>query len=415
MGTDTATGETRQATAVEIDALLQEIVGLGNRRVRDRFIFAGERTDQAPFEITADGVVFHGGETAVQLQIDSSTLVPTVLTGEEASLELDFASIDLTPVLNLGGGGAVATKLADLNRGAGVPAGSISVNYGGTVATIDLSNADDIGDVKDLIEDATGSAVTVGLSGAGDALELTFAGPGALAVSDVGFGTTASELGIAGSAAGGTITGSALDPALSEFTELADLAGGAGVDGSDLTVTIGSSPAVSISASGTLGNLVQAVNAAGLPLSARISDDRRGLVIASRISGPTVTLSGVTATDLGVAGSGRAQNVFTSLIDMRDAMLAGDGDAIRASIDEVSDSADAIGRTAGRIGALARRVALTRTRLADERIELEGLFSQVVDADFAETVVKLQQQQNALEAALRAAAEVLPVSLADFL
>ena len=60
-------------------------------------------------------------------------------------------------------------------------------------------------------------------------------------------------------------------------------------------------------------------------------------------------------------------------------------------------------------------VELTARRLADEKIEMEALFSAVVDADFAETVVRLQQQQNALQATLKGAAIVLPMSLADFL
>jgi len=417
MGTDTATAEQRAAAASEVDGLLGTLAGLGNRRIRDRFVFAGELTDQVPFEITSQGVLYNGGETAPELQIDAFTRVRPNVTGDEAfgALSLDFTSIDLTPSLNMGGAGVVSTKLADLNSGARVAAGSISVNYGGAVATVDLSTADDIADVKALIEDATGAAVTVGISAGSDALELSYGGAGSLTVSDVGSTTTARDLGIAGSTVTGTLTGTALGPALSEFTELSDLAGGSGVDGSDLTVTIGTAAPVSISATGTVGNLLQAVNSAGLAVDARISDDRRGVIITSRISGPTVTLGGVTATDLGVAGSGRANNAFTAIMDLRDALNADDGAAIRGSLADVDAASREMGLVEGRLGALARRVELTASRLTDERIELEGLFSQVVDANFAETVVRLQQQQNALEAALKAAAQVLPLSLANFL
>jgi len=417
MGTDTATAEQRAVTASEVDGLLETLVALANRRVRDRFIFSGEQTDVAPFEMTSQGVVYRGGEVSPELQIDSFTRISMNVTGQEAfgALDLDFTSIDMTPVLSLGGAGVVATKLADLNGGQGVSLGPVSINYGGATATVDLSTADDVAGVKALIENATSGAVTVGFSGAGDALELSYGGAGSLTVSDVGSATTAQELGIVGSTVTGTLTGTTLSPALSEFTQLADMVGGTGVDGSDLTFTIGAAAPVSISATGTLGNLLQAINAAGLPVSARISDDRTRVVITSRVSGPTVTLSGVTATDLGVAGSGRANNAFTALMDLRDAMLADDGNAIRTTIADVDTAADAMGRVTGRVGSLARRVELTANRLADERIELQGLFSRVVDADFAETVVRMQQQQNALEAALRAAANVLPLSLANFL
>jgi len=48
MSSDMSTLEMRAVTAVEIDALLGEMVSLANRRVRDRYIFGGERTDQPP-------------------------------------------------------------------------------------------------------------------------------------------------------------------------------------------------------------------------------------------------------------------------------------------------------------------------------------------------------------------------------
>ena len=310
-GTGTASAQMREASAVEVDALLETLVSLGNRRIGDRYIFAGERTDAAPFTITADGVVYNGGEVSGELQIDPHTRVRPNVSGVEAfgALELGFASADLTPALNLGGGGAVATKLADLNRGAGVSAGSISINYGGTLVTVDLSGADDIADVRDLIDGATGSSVTVGLSAGLDALDLSYGGAGSLTVSDAGSARTAEDLGIAGSTVTGTLTGGALRPALSVFTELSDLAGGAGVDGSDLTVTVGTAAPVTISATGTVGNLLQAINSSGTHASARISDDRRGLVISSRISGPTVTLSGVTATDVARFSVGPVRSV----------------------------------------------------------------------------------------------------------
>ena len=89
--------------------------------------------------------------------------------------------------------------------------------------------------------------------------------------------------------------------------------------------------------------------------------------------------------------------------------------AVRAAIDDVDRTGNDIGLVAGRTGSLMRRVELTARRLEEEDIELRALFSQVVDANFAETVVRLQQQQNALEATLKSAANVLPLSLVNFL
>ncbi len=105
-----------------------------------------------------------------------------------------------------------ATRLANLNGGAGVPAGSIKItNRAGVSQEIDLSGAQTIGDVKSAIQ-AAGLNVTVTLSGAKLLLSDSSTPDStpednALRVEEVGGGTTAAALGIKTSSATGTING----------------------------------------------------------------------------------------------------------------------------------------------------------------------------------------------------------------
>ncbi|MCK6483419.1 MAG: flagellar filament capping protein FliD [Phycisphaerae bacterium] len=102
------------------------------------------------------------------------------------------------------------TTLGVLNNGAGVAAGSIEItNRAGASATVDLSGAHTIDDVLTAINTA-GVGVTAALVGGGILLTDSSGGSGSLTVAEVGGGTTARDLGIAGSSTTAALTGSTI-------------------------------------------------------------------------------------------------------------------------------------------------------------------------------------------------------------
>lgn len=107
---------------------------------------------------------------------------------------------------------ADATRLSNLNGGAGVPAGSIKItNRAGVSQEVDLSAAQTIGDVKSAIQ-AAGLNITVTLSGArlllrDNSTPDSTPEDNALRVEEVGGGTTAAALGIKAISATGSING----------------------------------------------------------------------------------------------------------------------------------------------------------------------------------------------------------------
>ncbi len=221
--------------------------------------------------------------------------------------------------LQLGGGDLNQTRdLRQLNGGAGVARGSIKItDRSGAATLVDLSHAVNIQDVADAINSSTG--VSVGAALSGDHLVLTdnSGGVGTLSVANAGGATTATDLGLTGPAAGGTLTGTALTK-VNASTSLDLLNDGLGVRTAgllkDFTIT-GAAGAASVSLSGakTLADVVTKINAATLDLgggaagiTAAISADGKGLTLTDGGGGPiavTAVNSSLAAYDLGILGS----------------------------------------------------------------------------------------------------------------
>jgi flagellar hook-associated protein 2 len=99
--------------------------------------------------------------------------------------------------------------LSDLNDGSGIQRGRIVItDSANAAATIDLSRATTVGEVLDAINSNPTARVSASVRDGRIILTDTAAGPGTMSVANAAGYTTASSLGIAGSATAGTLTGS---------------------------------------------------------------------------------------------------------------------------------------------------------------------------------------------------------------
>lgn len=121
-------------------------------------------------------------------------------------------------------------NLADLNDGAGVSRGRLAVtDSAGHTATIDLSRATTVSEVLDAINDNGTALVSATIDGGRLLVTDAAGGSGSMIIANATGYTTATSLGIAGSAAaGGTITGSTIYQ-LGANTTLGTLNDGRGV------------------------------------------------------------------------------------------------------------------------------------------------------------------------------------------
>lgn len=212
-------------------------------------------------------------------------------------------------------------KLADLNGGKGVGRGSIRITDGtGAVGVVDLSKAIDLKDVVEAINNAPTLNMVASLEG--DRLVLTdqSGGVGALAVTNVGTGTTATDLGLTVpfSNAGGVLKSADLNK-LNTGTNLRALNNGngvrtAGTGVNDLAIAwSGGSKSISLAGARTLNDVINTINSAGLvngvqAFSASIAADGHRLVLTDHAAvGASISVTAengsLAARDLGLLGS----------------------------------------------------------------------------------------------------------------
>lgn len=540
-----ATPESRTAAAQNVSDIITGLLATSaNFKFEDRYLFGGSRTGTAPFVEYAGGILYQGDEVSLYGNVAQGQSVAMNLTGAEAFGALSSAvegSVDLNPGVTLGSGAIPPTRLTDLNQGGGVAEGAIAITIGATTTTVDLSGAEDLDDVRDLIQAAVPS-ITVSVTAGGTGLRLTH-GSSNFTVAESGGGTTAADLGIDGTSAGFVLNGSDLDPRLTSTTPISSL-NGTGLTLTTVDVTNGTlSATIDLSGATTIEDLLQAFNSAqdngqSLALEATINDDGTGIDVRSRLSGAflnieettpgtttsaadlgilfgmtaatplhtinggtgflggpvsmtysggtvevdlteaetvedlqeafsdatngvvtlsTVVVSGTrrfrltdsggganptlntasggsaeTITDLGFtdggAGSGgvltggdvdpqgvRAENLFTALDSLRDALEANDTVAINRAATLLDTVLSDLSQTRGSLGGRITKLQSIDARHSADQLDLQALLSEKVDVDLTEAVSELALRQNAYQVALQVAASINQLSLANFL
>ncbi len=221
-----------------------------------------------PNQLTA---TVSSGATAGTYQFQSLQLAAaqqTVSTGfaNTTTQLVGAGTITISP----GGQLATPTPLNLLNNGAGVPPGTIRItDRSGASANVDLSNAYTVDDVAAAINNTTGISVTASIQG--DHLVLSDRSGKSLtnlSVADVGSAQTAEALGINGSVASTTLTGTSVYQAGAAFT-LASLS-----DGNQVSLAASGQPSlriqltdpaattinVDLTGAATLGDVVKDIN-----------------------------------------------------------------------------------------------------------------------------------------------------------
>lgn len=93
---DSYNAEDRQALAKQIDAIIDQVVDLGNATVGNKYIFAGKKSGSPPFERQGDKVIYNGDFSVIKRQVtaghDYAINVPAVMPAADDN---DFAFLDI--------------------------------------------------------------------------------------------------------------------------------------------------------------------------------------------------------------------------------------------------------------------------------------------------------------------------------
>ncbi|QDT67770.1 Flagellar hook-associated protein 2 [Planctomycetes bacterium MalM25] len=297
----TATIDLRAATTV--DDVLYEI-----NQNDDVAITASTSGDQFVLTDTSGGAGtlavedLSGGSSATSLGLTGVSAVGDTLTGADVF------------------GLTTSTSLASLNDGRGVDANGTAVTdlkvtaRDGTTAEIELDGLSTLGEVIDAINnnETLDGKVEVAIAADGSRLEVTdtFGGSGNLTIEnaqtvDSLISSAVDDLGLAIDVASNSATGGRLVSGLSD-TLLSSLNGGSGIDAASIDITDrdGDAATVDLSTAETLGEVIDAINAAGIDLTAAYNDSRSGIVIEATGSGTgSLTIAengGTTGADLGI-------------------------------------------------------------------------------------------------------------------
>lgn len=305
VGSDVS-ADARSAAATIVDRIYAQLVSLGNKQFEGVYLFGGDRSNAAPFQEAGGGVKFVGSRNLLQNDFDEGARLSFMVDADQAFGALSTrvqGATDIAP--NIGTG----TRLIDL-RGAqneAIRLGQVQISDGTETLNVDLSGADTLGDVIDRINAAGIGSVTAGLAADGVSLQLT-AGPGDnIAVSEVGGGHTAGDLGIlapAGAGAGIPVDGGDLQAKITGLTPLTALRGGLGLDTTGLVITNGNvTDTIDLSAAVTVEDLLNAINASDTNVHAEINDAGTGINLLNPTQGIKLTIGeagGNTAAQLGL-------------------------------------------------------------------------------------------------------------------
>ena len=149
--------------------------------------------------------------------------------------------------------------------------------------------------------------------------------------------------------------------------------------------------------------------------------------LASDHSAVTKNPNGVSGAITYAVGNGVAQQanidgdsvfqgttVFDTLIRIKNSLQAGTAPS-PTDVDAVTSMIDNVNACASKAGVILQSFDIFSSRLADENTQLMSLQSDQQDTDVAEATLKLKTDETMLDAALNTGAQILPMSLLDFL
>lgn len=299
VGSDSS-ADARSSAASVVQSIYSQLLSIANTQSQGLYLFGGDAGSTAPYVEANGGVKYAGSSTNLTNAVDDNTSFALSLDGGSifGGTSSPLAGANLQPALTS------TTRLSDLNGalGAGVAKGKFVISDGTTSQTVDLSDADTVGDVLSRIN-ATGLA-TATLSGSG--ITLTGGASANLTVTPVGTSTTAADLGIVRTTAlGNTVVGSSAAPKVTGLTPISALRNGAGLNlASGLRVTNGTAVYnLSFTGATTVQDLLNVVNSSGSGAQARINADGTGVDFLNPSQGTSITIAengGTLASQLGV-------------------------------------------------------------------------------------------------------------------
>lgn len=414
--------ETGGAGVFRVDLSGADTIGDVVQRINDAATQAGASVTAS---LGSDGLVLTPGGSPVSVTDSSTGLIAAqlgILTPTPSDTPIDGASLGarLTPL----------SSVADLARGAGIDLDSgLVITNGPRTVTVDLSEAETVQDILNKINNA-GVFVLARINENGTAIDLFNQISGtALSVGENN-GTTAADLGLR---------------TLNAATPLESLNFGEGVtrvagqDDLRITARDGSTVDVDLDGAVTVGDVLTLINdaaqAAGVNITAQLANVGNGIQIVDTGGGTgdlqvSMLNQSAAALDLGIlttvtdpmadlVGEDRAlvrtEGALGALVELEAALRGDDTTNITRAAERLERFSNEVTRVHGVVGARSQAMRDRFTQMEDTASATEIFLSEIQDLDYAEAITRLQAAGTQLQASLSTSAQLLNVSLLDYL
>jgi flagellin-like hook-associated protein FlgL len=166
----------------------------------------------------------------------------------------------------------------------------------------------------------------------------------------------------------------------------------------------------------TTGNGIEIVDTNGRPLTLRSQFGSRAAEYLGLLGEDQTELTSATGS---IAGIDRNylenSSVFTTLIRLREALSSGRIEQMERAISHIDEDLDRVLFARAEVGARSQGLEVTQRNLEDENVQLQAALSEEIDVDLVEAITNLTARQTALQASLQATANILQLSLLDFI
>ena len=119
----------------------------------------------------------------------------------------------------------------------------------------------------------------------------------------------------------------------------------------------------------------------------------------------------ISATSIFSETNGLLEVLRKAIVDLE----RNDRDGVADARQQVDENVNVLARVLGEVGSKIGRMELQKDKLAADKLNLERLISTIEDADIASAVVRFQKDQFVYQAALRTGADLIQMSLLDFI
>ncbi len=140
-------------------------------------------------------------------------------------------------------------------------------------------------------------------------------------------------------------------------------------------------------------------------------DDGHFQVPTNFDSNTTVNINGA---EIGAQVGGTNDEIFSTLISLRDAMLNNDPDGIRAQMDSLDDALQTVNAQMSKVGSRMNALEAKRSALENIGIDKEILLSDAVDTDFASAVSDLEKTKMAFQASLKLFGNMAELNIVNY-